>query len=207
MSRRACEPWDHNSHYHAFLLAHVPPQCGAALDVGCGTGAFARRLAAVCGAVDAIDADPRAIDHARRAHAACANLRFHCRRFEEGALPAGGYDFVSAIASLHHMDMAPALREMARLLKPGGVLAILGLYREATIGDALRSALAVPVNHLYRLVRRGAGAAADMVTRQPQLALGEIRETLDRTLAGHRFRRHLFWRYSVVWIKPEDLVC
>src|SRR5258708_13321595 len=39
------EEWDHNSHYHSFLLQHVPPRCSNALELGCGTGTFARLLA------------------------------------------------------------------------------------------------------------------------------------------------------------------
>lgn len=38
-------PFDHNDHYLRLLLRQVPRNCGAALDVGCGTGRFARRLA------------------------------------------------------------------------------------------------------------------------------------------------------------------
>ena len=39
------EQWDHNSHYHGFLLRQLPRHCGAVLDLGCGTGAFSRCLA------------------------------------------------------------------------------------------------------------------------------------------------------------------
>ena len=33
------DEWDHNSHYHSFLLKHIPPRCTQALEIGCGTGA------------------------------------------------------------------------------------------------------------------------------------------------------------------------
>jgi trans-aconitate methyltransferase len=38
------DAWSHNSHYHAYLLRHVPPRCADSLDVGCGAGAFTRLL-------------------------------------------------------------------------------------------------------------------------------------------------------------------
>ncbi len=39
------EGWTANNHYHKFLLQHVPRNCENALEIGCGTGAFARLLA------------------------------------------------------------------------------------------------------------------------------------------------------------------
>jgi hypothetical protein len=42
------DAWDHNSHYHSFLLKHVPSPRAEALDIGCGTGSFARLLAQRC---------------------------------------------------------------------------------------------------------------------------------------------------------------
>ena len=37
--------WDHTSYYHDLLLGRLPTHLAQALEVGCGTGAFARRLA------------------------------------------------------------------------------------------------------------------------------------------------------------------
>jgi 2-polyprenyl-3-methyl-5-hydroxy-6-metoxy-1,4-benzoquinol methylase len=37
--------WNHNTHYHDIVLRNVPRGCGEALDVGCGDGLLARRLA------------------------------------------------------------------------------------------------------------------------------------------------------------------
>ena len=38
--------WNHNVHYQPVILNAVPGGCGAALEVGCGDGLLARRLAA-----------------------------------------------------------------------------------------------------------------------------------------------------------------
>jgi ubiquinone/menaquinone biosynthesis C-methylase UbiE len=36
----------HNEHYHKFLLKQLPEHCDHVLEIGCGTGTFARALAA-----------------------------------------------------------------------------------------------------------------------------------------------------------------
>ena len=47
------DTWNHNNHYHDFLLSHLLPRFSSALDVGCGTGAFACRSASMLRAVRA----------------------------------------------------------------------------------------------------------------------------------------------------------
>lgn len=54
-------PFDHNDHYHRLLLRHVPPGALTALDVGCGTGRFARELADRGLRVEALDASQEAV--------------------------------------------------------------------------------------------------------------------------------------------------
>lgn len=57
--------FNHNDHYHPFLLRQVPPRCRRALDVGCGTGKFARLLTRHAGEVDAVDRSAEMIAVAR----------------------------------------------------------------------------------------------------------------------------------------------
>jgi ubiquinone/menaquinone biosynthesis C-methylase UbiE len=47
--------WDHNAYYHRLLLRRMPQPCRRVLDAGCGTGAFAARLAQRSEQVDALD--------------------------------------------------------------------------------------------------------------------------------------------------------
>ena len=53
--------WNHNVHYQPVILRAVPPGCGAALEVGCGDGLLASRLAERCAEVTAIDRDAEMI--------------------------------------------------------------------------------------------------------------------------------------------------
>jgi SAM-dependent methyltransferase len=150
-------PFDHNDHYHRLLLRHVPQNCRTALDVGCGTGRFARRLAERGVDVAAIDPSEEVIAAARALSgqpaadaAAGKGPRFECGDVTEAELPKGRYDFISCLASLHHMPFGTvvALRDA---LAPGGVLVILGCYPERTRTDWAWSLAAVPVNAAARL--------------------------------------------------------
>lgn len=57
--------WDHNGFYHRLLLRQLPHRCARALDVGCGAGRFATKLAGRVEHVDALDRSPVMIDAAR----------------------------------------------------------------------------------------------------------------------------------------------
>ena len=50
--------WNHNVHYQPVILRGVPADCTRALEVGCGDGLLARRLAERCAEVTAIDREP-----------------------------------------------------------------------------------------------------------------------------------------------------
>ena len=65
-TRSVPEGWNRNAHYHDRLLAALPVDCRRVLDVGCGLGTFARRLARVVEHVDALDRDRDALAQAER---------------------------------------------------------------------------------------------------------------------------------------------
>ena len=55
------------------------------------------------------------------------------------------------------MDFAAALTAMARLLRPGGRLAVVGLAANRSIGDYLAAAPGLPVDWFYRAIYREGG--------------------------------------------------
>jgi ubiquinone/menaquinone biosynthesis C-methylase UbiE len=135
--------WNHNVHYQPVILNAVPPGCGSALDVGCGDGLLAGRLAERCAQVTGIDRDQRTIAQARAA--GYARVTFIEADFLTWPFEAASFDFVCANTSLHHMDFTAALAAMSRLLKPGGRLAVVGLGADKSVGDFLVGAACFPV--------------------------------------------------------------
>lgn len=92
------------------------------LDVGCGDGVLAAGLARVGAVVTGVDSDPRMLV-AGRARAQRASVAVEFVEGDIRALPFTDalFDVVIAVTVLCFVpDAARALREMARMLKPGG---------------------------------------------------------------------------------------
>lgn len=108
------------------LLAALPLRPGERLlDVACGTGIVARLAAQPLGAtglVTGVDLNPSMLEVAR-AHTPTSGAAVDWRQGDAGALPcdAGSYDVVLCQQGLQFFpDQPQALREMYRVLKPGG---------------------------------------------------------------------------------------
>ncbi len=91
------------------------------LDLGCGTGEDAAHLAELGAAVDAIDASPKMVEAARR-----RGVNAHVMPIEQIRRLSGSYDLVlSNFGAVNCVQDLASLREpFARLLRPGGALAI-----------------------------------------------------------------------------------
>jgi ubiquinone/menaquinone biosynthesis C-methylase UbiE len=190
--------WNHNVHYQPVILNAVPPGCRTALDVGCGDGLLAARLAERCAEVTGIDRNLPMITRARAKHP--SGITFIEADFLAYPLETASFDFVCANTSLHHMDFTAALTTMARLLRPGGQLAVIGLAADKSITDLLAAAPAVPVDLFYRAIHHRGESGAPIM--DPDHSWREVRAAAAETLPGVRYRRHLLWRYSLLWTKP-----
>ena len=106
------------------------------LDAGCGTGNYARALLAHVARVEAVDLSAGMLEVARRKLADAAlehRAAFRQAAIEDLPLPDGAVDGVVVNQVLHHLPDDPAagwpahhraLRELARVLRPGGVCVI-----------------------------------------------------------------------------------
>ena len=196
--------WDHNIHYHEFLLQQVPVRAKRAIDVGCGAGLFATRIAERVPSVIGVDRDAEMIDLARRS-AGEAKVDYLQADVMDADLPLRTFDFVSCLSALHHIPLHPALARLGSLLAPGGVLAILGHYKLATPLDyayaGITAILDLPIgivrHRTQAPVRRTTGVVADWHD-----TLAEIRTAAASVLPGAMVRRHMYDRYSLVYRKP-----
>lgn len=212
-SVNARHPWNHNEHFHGWILRNLPARRRAAVDVGCGTGVLAGKLAARFARVTGIDADEGMAAAARARLAGDPRVRIVRCRFDAFAAAAGEgeADLITMVAVLHHLDLGDTLARIPRLLAPGGRLLVVGLAKVDSPADAmvdLMSAAANPVMGLVkhpRPVRPADGAAATgpvVPLRDPSATVAEIAAAAGAGLPGAAIRRRLFFRYTLRWDKP-----
>lgn len=189
--------WNHNTHYHRLAL-RLAGTASSALDVGCGEGLLTRELhAAGVARVTGVDVDAEQVARARSQ--ADDGLRYLVGDVVE--VPHGEqFDLVTCFATLHHLDLVDGLRRLRDLVSPGGHLVVVGLARVGTPADAALSAAAVPA---AMVADRARGVWEHGATvRDPEHTYGEVRTAARSILPGARWRRHLYWRYSLVWQSP-----
>ncbi|MEV3973277.1 class I SAM-dependent methyltransferase [Streptomyces sp. NPDC050698] len=199
----AARPWDHNAHFHPWILRQVPERVRSALDVGCGSGDLARLLADRAERVHGIDADPEITARARELTPATTPVTYTTADALTG-LGDRSYDVITCVAVVHHLPFAEALEVFRERLAPGGTLVIVGLAREATLLDRLLGLASIPLNILMAVLKNGGGRAPRPVsmtarTRPAELTFPEIARQARAVLPGVRLRRRLLWRYTLVW--------
>jgi 2-polyprenyl-3-methyl-5-hydroxy-6-metoxy-1,4-benzoquinol methylase len=195
--------WNHNIHYHRLILSAVPPGCARALDVGCGDGMLARRLRSMVGRVTAIDVDEASIELAR-AGDPDGQVDFVLGDFLTRRFTPGSFDLVTSVAALHHMDPVAALETMAGLLRPGGRLAVVSCARSQLLVDLPWEAAGV-VAHRAQLLTKTYWPHPAPTLWPPPHTYRDIHRIARNVLPGVRYRRHLLWRYSLMWTKPATL--
>lgn len=94
------------------------------LEVGCGTGQLTRRLASEGFDLVAIDIGPAMVARAR-GHVG-ESARFEVVAFEDFAAPDDSIALVVSATAFHWVDPDVGFAKAARLLRPGGWLAVMG---------------------------------------------------------------------------------
>jgi len=87
---------------------------------------------------------------------------------------------------------------------------VLNLYKCESLSDILISLLAAPINIIMMLIRTGKAktpiehriAWLEHDKHDKFMTIREIKGICREVLSGSILRRHLYWRYSLVWRKP-----
>lgn len=138
------------------LVAQAGIQPGSTvLEIGCGTGNVVLRAkrAVPSATVIGLDPDPEALGIARRKAAdEGLTLRFDSGAAEELPYDDGSVDRVLSSLMLHHLSgdqQVSALREVRRVLAPGGSLHLVDLDTDPRVAGPMK-----PLNRVLSLLHR-----------------------------------------------------
>lgn len=110
-------------HWHRYHFAARWAKGLRVLDAACGEGYGSALLARHATHVTGVDLSPEAIAHAKRAYASLANTEFIEASIAKLPLPDASFDVVVSFETLEHIPVQQEfIAEIARVLKPGGVL-------------------------------------------------------------------------------------
>ncbi len=171
------------------------------LDVGCGTGVVAITAARLGAKVSALDLSPTLIEQAQK-NIVIANVDIDFKEGDVEFLPYPDASFDAVLSQFGHM-FAPrpevAIKEMLRVLKPGGTIAFStwppDLYVGklfSLVGEFFPTPEGVSPSPLWgdpTFVKQQLGNAVDDlifdqgIMRFPALSLGHYRQSIESTLA------------------------
>jgi SAM-dependent methyltransferase len=106
------------------------------LDAMCGSGQMAAYLLGQQAQVTGLDISPEVT---QQLETKLPNVRAVCRSILDSGFPDATFDAVFAVGGLHHLhpNLAPAMAEICRILKPGGHLCFAEPHARS-VPDALR---------------------------------------------------------------------
>jgi SAM-dependent methyltransferase len=193
--------WNANIHYHPLLVKALPRGAARVLDVGCGDGILSAHLIqAGVEQVSALDVDAGVLERARERHPDVPIEWIHGDLFDFSLRGGPTFDAVVSVATLHHIDAKAGLKRMAELVRPGGVVGVVGL--------ASSNWYDLPYAAFGEFARRAAGAILGHwehtapIVWPPPATYREMKQIARDVLPGVEYRRHLYGRYSLVWTKP-----
>jgi len=137
-------------HWHRYHFASRWVEGKRVLDVACGEGYGSALLARRAASVAGVDISPQAIDHAKATYASLRNVEFIHASCTALPVEAASFDVAVSFETLEHIaEQSQFLDELARVLKPGGVL-LLSCPNKLEYSDKRSFVNEFHVKELYR---------------------------------------------------------
>jgi 2-polyprenyl-3-methyl-5-hydroxy-6-metoxy-1,4-benzoquinol methylase len=201
------DKWDHNRQYQNYLIKNIGDNNHYILDAGCGTGELTKRLTTKGEKITGIDISEIMIREANKRNSD-DKIEYICTGVEEYLEKTDKkFDVIISIAALHHMDEKEILQKMKNVLTKNGKILVLDLVKAKTIMDYIPSIIAIPLSILLRLIKNGKlrpsteerEAWAGHFRYDEYLSINEVKKMVRETLGKAKIRKHLFWRYSIIY--------
>jgi len=126
-SKNPTRRWLHTTR-KAWITAAIEKysrRAGMALEIGPGSGIYLPVLARNAAQVVAVDIENAYLDQAKLASRSLANLEFRLDDITRSSLTDDSFDLILCTEVIEHIaDSAAALKEIGRILKPGGIAII-----------------------------------------------------------------------------------
>ena len=201
------DKWDHNRQYQNYLLKNIPENCNRILDVGCGTGELTKKLVSFGKELTGIDISEIMLHEAEKRN--YDEKIIYIKTSAEIYLGETDkqFDIIISVAALHHMNEERILKAMKDKLTKNGKILILDIVKEKTITDYFLSIIAVILNPIITLIMNGRlrvgkderEAWAEHFQYDRYLTIIEVKNIAKKVLGKAKIKRHLFWRYSLVY--------
>jgi SAM-dependent methyltransferase len=135
--------------------------------------------------------------------AGLANVSVLHGDFLTAELDPGAFEVVTALASMHHLPFNAAIQRSREVLRPGGTLVVLGIWTDnISAADRVLNRGAGVMNRLYQ--RIWGPDVMNSPATMPTMTLPDVRRAAAALVPRATVRRHLLWRYVLVWHKPPD---
>jgi ubiquinone/menaquinone biosynthesis C-methylase UbiE len=175
----------------------APRGAERALDVACGPGTFTCVFAPRVREIHGVDVTPAMLAEARAAAEAAGlrNISFSCGDATALPYPAAEFDLVTCGYSVHHFaEPLAALREAARVLRPGGTLALVDIIVPSGADSSAANA-----------IERARDASHETTFTEPELLrlFAEAGLRVVRTQSAARERSFDDWMRIAGW-SPKD---
>jgi SAM-dependent methyltransferase len=181
-----------------FFMPYLRPGMSV-LDCGCGPGSISLGLAEAVanGEVVGIDIQTAQVDRARAlaAERGVTNVRFEVGSVDELPFPNASFDAAFAMTVMEHVrEPLRALREMKRVLKPGGVVGIADDDGATVLWEPRTPRLTQALGLFLRLIEyHGGNPYGARHNRQRLLQAGFVRPIATASIWG-----------GGVWGTPEE---